>query len=142
MTEFEHRIEFKPGFNYRDDPEKKEYGIHGMSCRFLCVGPMGVTQFMWNTGLVPRMGSIIGGYTVPAGTIYASDFGYHWPTPRYPDQSAYDCDLLPDGKCYYDGSGVRAGELMHEFVDQGPDAVWSALEAEYERLAAETAVAS
>lgn len=56
-----------------------------------------------------------------------------------PDPDGYtfgpnDCDLLPGGKCYSDGSALQAYELWREVVDgSGEERIWTVLEDRYAR---------
>ena len=45
----EQRIQFAPGYNKRGT----NYGVHGMSIRFLLVEELGTVQFVLNTGWIP-----------------------------------------------------------------------------------------
>ena len=60
-----------------------------------------------------------------------ADLGYHSLTPRYHNQSAYTCDILPGGRCYYDGSGLNSEPVYERLVREGGEAVWDALEQFY-----------
>lgn len=121
-------VEFTPGYDKRTEG----YGVHGMSIRFLAVGEAGAVQFVMNTGWVPGLPAR------PAGLYpYAVDLGYHWPTSRYEGMSRFeDCDVLGDGGCFYDGSGLNAEPVMQAFIRDGEPAVWAALENYYADLVA------
>src|SRR5690606_5416819 len=64
----------------------------------------------------------------------ASDLGYHALAPNYDEQMEYDCEYLPGGKCYYDGSGLAAEPVFEDFKVRGEVAVWDALRSRYEDL--------
>jgi hypothetical protein len=84
-------------------------------------GPNGTTQFLMSTGWDDGK--------QPDGR----DVGYHWDRPNwYQDEShRHECETRPSGYCYYDGSGLAAGDLLRQFMQSGEDAVWSHLEAYY-----------
>src|SRR5205807_10288634 len=68
-----------------------------------------------------------------------ADKGYHWSVPRYDGQTMRECDLLPGGKCYYDGSGLNAEETFGRLLREGSEGVWKDLEEFYHELAQEKA---
>jgi hypothetical protein len=89
----------------------------------------------WYPGNIDRMG-IVGATDdvslVPIphpmiGDGWATDLGYHARVPRYGEQQRMDCDFLPDGYCYYEGSGLAAEPVLEAFLSHGPHAVWAAL---------------
>lgn len=156
---FERIVQFEPGYNYLHETGPKARGQHGMQIRFVLRGQEGATQFLMFTGWTP-LGEIdkditsqngyhpepvhcdnwrlsdIGPWKTKFGFVPAptgADLGYHWSTPTYDSDylSERECDILPGGKCYYDGSGLRAEHLLKEFIDHGDDAVWTALRDEY-----------
>lgn len=45
-----------------------------------------------------------------------------------------DCHLLADGRCFYDGSGLEAGQPWKILREQGSDAVWQFLDTYYANL--------
>lgn len=62
-----------------------------------------------------------------------ADLGYHSPVPMYEGQNSMgECNLL-GGICYYDGSGLRAEEVLETLIREGSDAVWAFLDEEYAR---------
>lgn len=156
MTDFEKRVKFEPGYNYLHETGPRRRGQHGMGIRFLLIGPEGAAQFLMQTFWTP-LGQVDsaaerepvhidywqhdqwGGFGLvrpPSG----ADLGYHWPTPQYEDQPASDCDILPAGHCYYDGSGLAADRVLRDFVREGEPAVWRWLEKRYQSCV-ETVVA-
>ena len=62
----------------------------------------------------------------------AADLGHHWTTPTYEGEGTYDCEYVPGGTCYYDGSGLTADAVLKVFVEDGIDAVWAYLRQEYD----------
>ena len=140
MSEFERRITFDPAYDcIRVQPcvhgsdkcrgtNAHGHGVHGVDMRWFLIGPAGVVQFVvytgWHLDVTPP---------APHGPM-AADLGYHWPTPRYQEQTAMQCDLLSAGHCYYDGSGLNAKHPWRILREQGSEAVWSYLEDYYESL--------
>ena len=135
---FLHRVEFRPGYDHRS--LTCGHGQHGMELDFILIGPAGATRWcVYLTGLVPgrpvTSGSV--GGDPGLGSLYASDLGHHWRTPTYEGEAAAPCRLLPRRRtCFYDGSGIRAGELVGPFLAHGPAAIWQSLHEEYDRLVA------
>lgn len=125
---FERAVSFEPGF----DSHTRNWGIAAMRMRFLLRGPLGATQFLMGAGWVPGRREVNDWY--PSGW----DLGYHALKPSYEGHESYDCDLLPGGHCYYDGSGLAADPVMDAFIAEGEPAVWRALHEFYDdRLAGE-----
>lgn len=126
----ERAVAFEPGYNDRGGP----YGVHGMDIRWMLRGPKGAVQFLMSTGWVP------GEKGVPPqiSDLYpsGSDLGYHARVPQWEGQEIYgheSCDVL-GGRCYYDGSGLAARDLLREFTREGERVIWTALEARYAAL--------
>jgi len=135
VTEFIREVKFEPGFDKRSTDPGKNYGIHGVEIRFLLRGPDGVVQFVCYTGWFPasvedsaRIGTI---GCFPMG----ADRGYHSPTSKYEGQEPMPhCDILPGGKCYYDGSSLAGDDLMKILIAEGDEAVWKNLENYYQQV--------
>ena len=157
--DLERLVDFIPGYNYLHETGPKSRGQHGMSIRFVLRGDEGATQFLMYTHWTP-LGEVDKDKTYENGyhrspihvdrwdkenyglgkTMFpltsppmGADLGYHWSAPTYESEYmvAADCDLLPGGQCYYDGSGLRADDLLKVFIDEGDKAVWEELEEEY-----------
>ena len=138
--EFERWIEFEPAYDRRDPAPKKNYGIHGVSVRFLLRGREGVVQFLLFTNwhlphvqkeldanfLANSLGLVLY-HPLPA------DFGYHAKVPFYDGQQRMDCQYI-EGGCYYDGSGLDAERFYDILLLEGSDGVWTALEAYYAEI--------
>jgi hypothetical protein len=130
MSSFERHVEFIPAYDKRSVDPKKNYGIGSMRIRFILKGALGAVQWMigtsWDVASARGPKSWRDG-SKPEGW----DLGYHSPKPLYNEHSPMkSCDVL-DGLCYYDGSGVNADLLIENFLGQGDDYVWAALEAYY-----------
>jgi hypothetical protein len=136
----ERRIVFEVGYDHRSFG--CGHGQHGMTMRFLLYLPPGWVQWAanlpnWVPGNVGDTGvgaehpvSLVPARYRQIGDGMATDLGYHSPTPRYEGQEEYgrmDCNLLPEGTCYYDGSGLNAEPVLEAFLMHGPMAVWSTL---------------
>ena len=148
----ERRISFEVGYDHTSHPEDcggGGHGRHGMTMAFILLGPNGAVQWKinmlnWYPGNIDTMGTV--GATSPVSVIpanrqvgdtYAQDLGYHSPKPRYEGQEEYghmECHLLPEGYCYYDGSGLNAGPVLGAFLEHGPMAVWATLARYYGEL--------
>src|SRR3954469_667919 len=104
---FERITQVRLPFDMRSDKPEENYGIHGLDIWFVLKGPNGAVQFMVNFGVyLPSVTH------VTPGEIHGFDVGYHAPTPQYEEQTECECEHLPGGKCYYDGSGLRAEEWV------------------------------
>lgn len=141
MSELERIIQWEPAFDKRHSDPKKNYGIGGVMIRFLVKGPKGATQFLLSTGWMllhvqKECDKRILNPEYPHSLCHPlpADVGYHSPTPRYEGQPVMDCDLIAGGKCYYDGSGLRAYDVYNRLLEQGDKGVWEALESEYRCL--------
>ncbi len=60
------------------------------------------------------------------------DIGYHSPLPMYEGQELMDDDCrILGGKCYYDGSGIEADDVLELLIKEGHQAVWEWMEKRY-----------
>ncbi len=144
MTDgFVRRVEMLPGYDHRRFdcafPPGDCHGQHGMQLDFSLIGPFGATRWAgWFLEMVPGR-HVESGTVKPEfdhGVFYAFDLGHHWSWPTYEGEGQMECELLPGGFCYYDGSGLHAESLVAPFLARGPAAVWERLRTEYDRLAA------
>lgn len=136
MSELKREFEISAAYDKRP-----KYGQHCAEFRFYVKGPKGAVQFVlftgWYPSLIPtpdkdwrELSTVLklGKHDAPM----PADLGYHSPVPRYEDQSLMDpCHVLPEGKCYYDGSSLNASRIFSIMVHQGGDAMWKALEDYY-----------
>lgn len=134
-------VTFRPAFDRRDPDPSKNYGIHGVEIRWLYKAALGATQFLLYTGWqLPHVERDMEenwprdriGFRITRPS--PADLGYHSPAPQYEGQSAMECDVLPGGKCFYDGSGLNAEPVFECLVREGGDAVWRELENYYAEL--------
>lgn len=134
---FERIVTMRPAFHKVHDEPSKNYGVGGVRMCMVLRGPLGATQFMLLTGwYLPKTidwwksrGLSFDREPTPA------DRGYHWSIPQYDGQDSRDCDLLPGGKCYYDGSGLNADDTYQFLLEGGDEAVWKDLQNYYEEIA-------
>jgi len=133
-------ITFQPAFDRRDPDPKKNYGIHGVSLRFVLKGSKGAIQFVvytnWHLPHVQEELDNRSGSQYPHLSCHPTpaDLGYHAYKPHYDEQTQMEgCDVLPDssGGCYYDGSSLNAEPVYERLLREGEDGVWSELEAYY-----------
>lgn len=62
----------------------------------------------------------------------AWDLGYHCSFQPHEYSFGNECDLLPGGRCWYDGSSLNAKELFEKVRREGTDTLWQELEDYYE----------
>ena len=125
-------VMFIPAYDKRDPEPSKNYGVGAVRIRFVLAGDKGAVQWVISTGwYLPGVDT--SDWRRPP-CLEAFDLGYHSTVPRHADQSAFDCDLLPGGECYYDGSSLNAARLVPLFLQGGDDAVWKELEDYYRHL--------
>lgn len=131
-------VKFSKAFDKRNPEPSKNYGVGGVNCWMILKGEKGAVQFAFTTGIyLPHVldeWEAKGYANKPMGM----DVGYHSPTPMYEGQTQMDnCDLSPEGKCYYDGSGLRGEDWFKIFMEEGDEAIWKLLEEDYkERFSA------
>ena len=135
---FERIVTCSPAFDKRSKDPKKNYGIGGMQIKFLLKGPLGIIQFLISTGwFLPETQRQNREWQYDHDVKFDKinpegwDIGYHSPKPMYNDHTSMDCDLMPSGKCYYDGSSLRATEMITDFLAGGTEWLWKELEEEY-----------
>ena len=96
---------------------------HSLVVRFLVHGAKGTAQFVFRVR--------------PDSTRWvADDLGYHARVPQFPDHTPMPrpCDMLGGAPCYYDGTSLRADDLLDAFRVQGAIAVWTELTSWYARM--------
>lgn len=139
-------ITFQPAYDKRDPDPKKNYGIHGVTMRWLYGDEKGVVQFVVHTNWhLPHIRE--DAKTQSKSTILVerypfefwqapmpADLGYHSPTPQYEGQHSRECDVLEGKCCYYDGSGLNAERIFEVLIAGGSDGVWKELEQYYKEL--------
>lgn len=144
--DLERCIAFEVGYDHRAFPPEAcgggGHGQHGMTMRWMLIGPRGAVQWVCSMpNWVP--GNVVYGSVnaesfslVPAHIEdgHATDLGYHSPVPQYAGQDTRECHILPEGSCYYDGSGLNAEPVLEAFLAHGPQAVWATLASYYGEL--------
>ncbi|MBD3260199.1 MAG: hypothetical protein GF334_00715 [Candidatus Altiarchaeales archaeon] len=64
--------------------------------------------------------------------MVGADVGYHSFTPMYEGmESMGSCEILDGAECYYDGSGLRATEVLPKIIEGGEEWLREFLEEEY-----------
>lgn len=136
MTDFERVVTLSPAFDRRSDNPRKNYGIHGVELRMILKGPLGATQFLLFTNW--QLPHVTKEHDHDLKHILCrpmpADLGYHSPKPQYDGQTSLPCDLLPGGRCYYDGSGLNAEDVYTTLLTEGSDGVWKRLEEYYREM--------
>jgi hypothetical protein len=152
---FTRKIAFSPAWDKRSSDPKKNYGIHGVEIRWYLTGPKGIVQFViYSNWMLPNVAmeqrartitDIRGRSQEDADRLLrvihepmGADVGYHSPKKLYKEQTGWaDCRLLKAAglgdKCYYDGSGLAAIDMMEVLLKKGGEAVWKKLEEYYHR---------
>jgi len=126
---FRKEIKWEPGFDYRNDPDKKQYGCHGLQIRFLLHGEKATIQLLIYTGWLPTWEHFKNDNQV---LVLPADLGYHADNPQYEGQSKMDdCEYRKQSYCYYDGSGLQAYDVFKLLVTSGEKAVWKRMIEEY-----------
>ncbi len=129
-----HRVRLP--FDMRSKDPKKDCGIHGLDVWFILSGPKGATQFMFSVNAY--LPHVVTRQTHGDAGLYSGyDVGYHSTYPMFEGQEQSDCDILPGGKCYHDGSSLYAADKCKEFFsikgERIDPHVWKFLEEEYMR---------
>lgn len=126
---FERVVHVSPAYDERDEG----YGIGACRIAFILKGERGAVQFMigtdWYLPHVQKEPSTrrLSQHVKPDGW----DVGYHSRVPMHDDQPSMECDLTPEGRCFYDGSGLMADEWIPEFLAGGTEWLWPRLERQY-----------
>lgn len=145
MSEFERIVNISPAFDKRTDNPKTNYRIGSCSIWFILKKDNKAVQFMFGTDwFLPetvkeyREQGVKGDKTSVKlrgekdRGVDGWDIGYHSPTPEFEGQSSMDCKFIEGGKCYYDGSGLRARENQEILIRKGSEGVWKFLKEEWE----------
>ena len=146
MSELEHWVEAHAAYDRRDDDPAKNYGINGVELRWVARGDRGAVHFLMGTGWnLPDVQEELDGkrderfphlFCHPRGY----DLGFHSPTAA--GELAYldakrDCDLLPSGQCFGDGSALAGDSVLKALIEGGSDAVWKLLDEYYDETFAD-----
>lgn len=121
-------------FDKRHPDPRKDYGIRGMELIFILKGELGAVNFTFYTcqHLKSVSAELFSGnrqYNPFRGM--AAGINYHSPKPMYDGQDSMECDILPEGQCYCDGSTTQAAEFENKFLAGGDAVVWPMLEQRY-----------
>ena len=131
---FKRAIMFKPGFDWRADEPNRNFGIGSTRIWFVLSGEKGAVQWQIGTDWYPESARIhLRNFppTTDPNKPQGWDLGYHSRRPMYEEHSTMECDVLPEGRCYNDGSGLNADLPIEGFLNGGDDWVWNRLEAYY-----------
>lgn len=141
MSELRHEIEISPAYDHRAEGK----GQNCVDMTWYVTGPKGVIQFRlftgWGKQIIPTPERPWQELNIPYPCGHdqglwepmPADLGYHSYVPLYEEQTTMgSCPRLGGKDCYYDGSGLNAYRIFSILVHEGGDAVWAALEAEYE----------
>jgi len=138
-TDLIRQIKIGGAYDKRHPDPKKNYGIGSMTLRFLLSGPNGGAQFVVYTGMhLPHVAEEL--WATPRSEHYnpfepmGVDIGYHDYRPHYEGQKSLECDLLPGGRCFYDGTGLGASDFLPTFLAGGDEVVWPMLVERYTSL--------
>lgn len=142
-VKLERSVEVGAAYDKRNPDPSKNYGIHGVSLRFLLRGPNGVVQFViytnWQLPHVRReFDAKASNHNHFLCHPQPADIGYHSYVPTYEGQTSMgsSCEYLGGVECFYDGSTLYADDVFKIMVEKGGEAMWAELEAYYEdRLA-------
>lgn len=145
MNDLERITEWMPAWDKTSTDPKKNYGIHGVECRWVVKGPLGAVQFVLYTNWqlphitkrhIKRQLNVRDHISLEVMFLpLPADVGYHSPKPMYTDHTAREnCPYLDGKPCYYDGSGIRAEGVFDILLEKGGEAVWDYLETEYRTL--------
>lgn len=128
-------------FDRRDPDDRKNYGIHGIDIFYILVGQKGAVQFAFTVDkFLPHIELEERPKWAPTrfsrNHFSGLDVGYHSPHPMWDGQEPMACDIIETGKCYADGSILRADEWVKEiFSVRGShpeELLWKKMEQEYE----------
>ena len=129
MKILKREIQFNPAFDKRDPDPKRSYGVGAVTMRWLLHTDRGICQFYtftnWYLPEVEKEWEMQG---AKQSKVFPADIGYHVSVPQYEGHKAMDCDLLPNGKCFYDGSGLQADDFFETLIREGHEAVWKKME--------------
>ena len=136
VGEFERRIMFKPGFDWRRSESSRDFGIGSIRIWFVVIGEKGAVQWQIGTDWYPESARhhLSHFHREPKHKPDGWDLGFHSKAQMYEGQEPHECDVLPDGKCFYDGSTTNADLLIEGFLNGGDDWIWNRLEAYYDHV--------
>jgi hypothetical protein len=132
----EREIHFYPAYDKRDSGSN--YGIGGVSIKFLLKGSKGTIQFYFTTNWYLKSVEDSIRYSRVIDYPMAFDIGYHAYKPQWKEQEVCfkdkKCEYLNDSLCYYDGSSLNAVPILEILIKEGHEAVWKIMEERYNEL--------
>ena len=121
-------------FDRRHPTPLKNYGVGAMFFQMVYLKENNATQFTFSVPFyLPHVARNLPHNSLCEGTGF--DVGYHANKPQWENQNPMDnCDLLIEGKCYYDGSSLQADERYKKFIQQKDafDWAWKQLESDWQ----------
>lgn len=144
MTGFRREIKVRPAYDYRHDP-KDGRGAHGAEIQLILTGDEGAITAAIMTGWVMRPLKASGSFSLasrmskpgvdlPLADCYPSAglVSAHSALRRenYLDGDQ-ECDLLPGGRCYGDGSYTAGDVILAALIEKGSDGAFAELEGYY-----------
>src|SRR5690606_33300190 len=135
VGQFERHLSLTPPYDRRHPDPRKSYGIHGVDLTMLLLRGNRAVQFVASLPVyLPHVVDELLGNGKPSWSFkgMGCDVGYHSPVPMYDSQEPLmdDCPFT-GGKCYYDGSSLRAEEWYEQWLLHGTDEIWLMLEHEW-----------
>lgn len=90
-TNLQRKLIWEPGYDKRHPDPKQNYGVHGLSLRFLVSGKLGTVQFLLYTNwLLPSVTKEFNEFEKVSRFLLSplpADIGYHSRVPRYEGQN-------------------------------------------------------
>lgn len=134
---FTFKVKVRPGFDKRHTDPSKNYGVGSVDLFFDLIGPKGATNFSCSTGIypqsvyefwrtLPELGSLHHRGAGRVGEPMGYSVNYHSPVPLHDfqkEEKPHDCDLLPGGKCYSDGSFLAGDDFLEALAVGGEPGV-------------------
>lgn len=130
-------------FDRKHKEPSKNYGIGGLIITYVLQGPKGSVQFQLGVGVfLPHIEDFRP--DGDCGRFSGYDVGYHSPKPMFEGQMplTHECEYVEGGKCYYDGSSLRAVGWTKELFSIRGESIephlWAKLEEEYKERFGDT----
>jgi len=143
MNNADRWIKVQAAYDKRHVDPNKNYGIHGVTMTFYLRKSKGVMNFTlytnWELKTVreevsTKQDNIVVRKDYPFEywrSPMPADVGFHSSKRQYEHQTEMDCDLLEQGKCFYDGSTLAAEDAFECLIEGGEEGLWTYLEDRY-----------
>ncbi len=139
MDKLDRTVSISSAYDKTHTDPKKNYGVGACRITFLVQGPEGAVQFVIGTNwYLPKTQRSQRAWQQDYNRKFDKiapdgwDVGYHSPKPMYSGQDDTECCYLPSGRCYYDGSSLRAIDWALKLIEGGTNWLWPELEKEYQ----------